>query len=98
MLPECIKNFEEVAPTARQIALYFASAELWGCLLQPQCIIIVEHCLNLFLLTSHQTDLVPQFCNFLTLYGLSVFYLTKLSDDPGSAHDGMLNSIFGIGD
>jgi hypothetical protein len=28
MLPECIKNFEEVAPTARQIALYFASAEL----------------------------------------------------------------------
>jgi len=50
---------------------------LCGCLLQPQCILIVEHCLEFFLLTSCQKDLVPEFCKSLTLYRLAVFYLTK---------------------
>ena len=41
---------------------------------------------------------MPEYCNSLTLYVLSVFYLTKPSDDPGSEHDGTFNWIFSIVD
>jgi len=44
--------------------------------------LIVDLCLNVFLFTSLQTDLVPEFGNSFTLYKLSLYYLTKPSDDP----------------
>jgi len=94
----CRSNFADVAHTARQIALYLTSAELWGCLSQPQCFLIVKLCLNIFLFTSCQTDFQPEFCNSLTLYKWSVFYLTNASDSPGSLRNGLFNSIFSIGD
>ena len=67
MLPAYRTNFAEVAHTSRQIALYLTSAELRGCLAQPQCILIVEICLKVFLFSSCQKDRVPEFCNANTL-------------------------------
>jgi len=98
MLPAYKPNFAEFAHTARQIALYLTSAELWGCLSQQQCIVIVEHCMKFFLFPSCKKDLEPEFCISIIVYTFSVFYLTKPTDDPGSVHDGIFNSIFSIGD
>ena len=78
MLPAYRPNFSEVAHTSTQNTLFLTSDKLWGCLSQPQCILIIELCLKVFLITSCQKDLVPEICNAITLYKLTVFYLPDL--------------------